>query len=111
MVVGITLEPETDRVFRALANPTRRDIIHRVLRQGESVSSLARRYDMSFAAVQKHVAVLERAALVTKTRSGREQIVLGHEPTLRKTTELFDAYEQIWAQRATQIAEIIGEKG
>ena len=60
-----------DRVFAALADATRRDIVQRVMRQEESVSSLAAHYAMSFAAVQKHVAVLERAALVTKRASGR----------------------------------------
>jgi DNA-binding transcriptional ArsR family regulator len=67
---------------------------------------------MSFAAVQKHVAVLERAALVTKERRGREQIVRGNVSTLRKASALLDAYEQLWFARTTQIADILaGEKG
>ena len=76
------------------------------------MSSLARCYEMSFAAVQKHVAVLERATLITKERCGREQIVRGHEPTLHKATALLEAFEQLWIHRANQIAAILGgEKG
>jgi DNA-binding transcriptional ArsR family regulator len=65
---------------------------------------------MSFAAVQKHVAVLERAALITKQRRGREQIVQGNELTLRKAAALLDTYGQLWIQRATQIADVLAGK-
>jgi len=111
MVVHQLENPEVDRVFRALADATRRDIFERVIREGLSVSSLAHDYDMSFAAVQKHVSVLERAALVTKERQGREQIVHGNVPTLRGVSALLEAFEAIWVGRATRIAEILGEKG
>lgn len=97
----------TDRVFHALANATRRDILDRVLRDGQSVSELARRYSTSFAAVQKHVAVLERAALVTKHRSGREQLVRGNPETLRRARTLLDAYEEVWRHRADRIEQIL----
>jgi DNA-binding transcriptional ArsR family regulator len=109
MVVLQPNDDEVDRIFQALADATRRDILARA-RDGQSVSALARRYEMSFAAVQKHVAVLERAALVTKQRRGREQIVQGNEATLRKAAELLDAFEQIWIQRATQIAGILADE-
>lgn len=98
-------------MFRALADATRRDIFERVILDGLSVSTLALDYDMSFAAVQKHVSVLERAALVTKERRGREQIVHGSVPALRRATALLEAFEEIWIGRATKIAEILGEKG
>ncbi|WP_233427710.1 ArsR/SmtB family transcription factor [Actinokineospora spheciospongiae] len=98
-----------DRVFHALADSTRRDIIGRVLRAEQSVSELARRYEMSFAAVQKHVAVLERAALVRKQRRGREQIVHGNADTLRKAARLLDRYEQLWRHRAQAISDILSE--
>ncbi len=100
-----------DHVFRALADTTRRDIFQRVIGGGLSVSTLADDYEMSFAAVQKHVSVLERAALVTKERHGREQIVHGNLSTLRRAAALLDAFEEIWIGRATKIAEILGEKG
>ncbi len=111
MVVYQQTEADVDRIFRALADATRRDIVERVIVDGLSVSTLARDYDMSFAAVQKHVSVLERAALVTKERHGREQIVRGSAPALRRATSRLEALEATWIRRATKIAEILGEKG
>jgi DNA-binding transcriptional ArsR family regulator len=105
------LDREVDLVFRALADATRRDIFQRVIGDGLSVSTLAHDYEMSFAAVQKHVSVLERAALVTKERHGREQIVHGNLATLRRAAALLDAFEEIWIGRTTRIAEILGEEG
>ncbi|GHF10043.1 transcriptional regulator [Amycolatopsis deserti] len=110
MVVSHLDDAEIDRIFHALADATRRDIVTRVLRSEESISRLARRYDMSFAAVQKHVAVLERASLVVKQRSGREQLVHGNPEVLRKAARLLDEYEQIWRHRAQAIADILSEE-
>ncbi len=104
-------EPEADRVFQALADATRRDILARAIEREQSVSALARRYEMSLTAVQKHVAVLERAALVSKQRSGREQRVAANPETLRKAATLLAAFEQLWIKRATKIAEILAEEG
>jgi len=102
-------EPEADLVFRALADATRRDILARAIEHEQSVSALARRYEMSLTAVQKHVAVLERAALVSKQKSGREQRVAANPETLRKAARVLAAFEQLWIQRATKIAEILAE--
>jgi len=96
-----------DQIFAALADATRRDIVTRVLRDEASVSALSRRYDMSFAAVQKHVAVLERAHLVTKRRHGREQIVSGDVTTIRAAARLLGQYEEIWRGRIGRIDEIL----
>jgi DNA-binding transcriptional ArsR family regulator len=96
-----------DRVFAALADATRRDIVSRVLRQEASVSALAQGYPMSFAAVQKHVAVLERARLVTKERRGREQVVHGDVGTIRAARRLLDQYEELWRGRVDRITELL----
>jgi len=98
-----------DRIFHALADATRRDILAQVIRHERSVSSLAQLYPMSFAAVQKHVAVLERAALVTKQKRGREQIVHGNPAALAEATRLLNAYEQLWRHRAGRIEQILAE--
>jgi DNA-binding transcriptional ArsR family regulator len=116
MVVGIDApEPgeaeRIDRLFHALADPTRRDIVRVVLHGEESVSALAQRYPMSFAAVQKHVAVLERAELVRKRRQGREQLVSGDIQTLRGVNQLLDQYEAIWRDRIDRMDEILAETG
>ena len=115
MVVDLPAErlpgPEADRVFHALADATRRDILARAIQREQSVSSLARHYEISLTAVQKHVAVLERAALVSKQRSGREQLVAASQDTLRRANTLLDAYEQLWIERANRIAAILIEEG
>ncbi|WP_104109519.1 metalloregulator ArsR/SmtB family transcription factor [Arthrobacter sp. N199823] len=110
MVVDQLSESEMDRVFQALADTTRRDIVHKVTLAEYSVSGLARYYAMSFAAVQKHVAVLERASLITKEKRGREQVVRANHDGLRKAQRLLDNYEAIWRQRVDRIADILDEE-
>ena len=110
MVVSeLTDRPEADRIFHALADATRRDIVTIVLRDEHSVSSLAQRYPMSFAAVQKHVAVLERASLVTKRRQGREQLVRGNIATVRRAARLLDQLEAVWRGRMDRFAQMLDE--
>jgi DNA-binding transcriptional ArsR family regulator len=107
MVVHVLTRIETDLLFHALADGTRRDIVSRVIEQEQSVSMLADRYDVSFAAVQKHIAVLERASLVTKQRRGREQIVSTNVTTIQKAGELLRSWEELWQHRAHRIEEIL----
>ncbi|PQZ94926.1 transcriptional regulator [Arthrobacter sp. MYb227] len=109
MVVDELSDSEIDNIFHALADATRRDIFKQAMSREQSVSELARRYAMSFAAVQKHVAVLERAMLITKEKRGREQIVHSNPELLRRATELLDAYQDIWRGRTERIEEILFE--
>ncbi|MFS0717827.1 metalloregulator ArsR/SmtB family transcription factor [Arthrobacter sp. 1P04PC] len=109
MVVDQLSEEAADRVFQALADATRRDIVRRVTASESSVSGLAERYAMSFAAVQKHVAVLERATLVTKEKRGREQIVRANHDGLQRVRRLLDDYENIWRERSDRIADLLAE--
>ena len=102
-------EGEVDRVFRALADATRRDILRRTLAGEASVSQLAAAYDMSFAAVQKHVAVLEGAGLVTKQPHGRERIIRGNPETIHQARSLLKRYEQIWRSRIDRLDAILAE--
>jgi DNA-binding transcriptional ArsR family regulator len=97
-------DAETDRVFHALADATRRDIVARVL-AGEpaSISALAARYEMSFAAVQKHVAVLEGAGLVTKQPQGRERIVRGNPERIAQARELLARLDELWKDRFSRL--------
>jgi DNA-binding transcriptional ArsR family regulator len=102
-------DEELDRLFQAFADTTRRDIVRRVTVGEYSVSGLAALYAMSFAAVQKHVAVLERASLVSKEKRGREQIVRANHDGLQRARRLLDEYEVIWRQRAERIADLLAE--
>jgi DNA-binding transcriptional ArsR family regulator len=97
----------TDLLFHALADGTRRRIVVLVLQQEHSVSDLARRFPMSFAAVQKHVAVLEKAGLVTKHRHGREQRVRGNVEALRQARALLDQLEAVWRSRLDRIGGLL----
>jgi DNA-binding transcriptional ArsR family regulator len=99
-----------DRSFRALADATRRDILARTLAEPQSVSALARRYPMSFAAVQKHVAVLEGAGLVTKRRSGREQLVTGDVTAVRRTARMLDELEAVWRARMDRFGTALDDE-
>lgn len=109
MVVDEILKEDVDRLFQALADATRRDIVARVLQGEQSVTALASRYEMSFAAVQKHVAVLERAQLVSKRRSGREQLVQGEVAALRRAARLLEDYEHLWHARIDRIGLLLAE--
>jgi DNA-binding transcriptional ArsR family regulator len=109
MVVRRLERAEVDRVFAALSVPTRRDIVARVLVREASVSALAEGYEMSFAAVQKHVAVLERAGLVTKQRHGREQLVRGDVSTIRAAARLLDQYEELWRGRISRLEDLLAD--
>lgn len=104
--IGLSDE-EVDRIFRALADVTRRDIIRRTLTDESTVSELAAAYDMSFAAVQKHVAVLEGAELVTKHPRGRERLVRGNPEAIRRAQSLLDGYEQIWRGRIGRLDALL----
>jgi DNA-binding transcriptional ArsR family regulator len=99
----------TDRLFHALADATRRDIVLRTMQEEHSVSALAELYPMSFAAVQKHVAVLERADLVTKERRGRRQLVRGNVGAVRNATQLLEQFETVWRHRVDQMEQILTE--
>ena len=112
MVVHSALSSaELDRLFHALADATRRDIVTRVMRgEGASVSALAARYDMSFAAVQKHVAVLEGAGLVTKQVQGRERIVHGNPDQVARARELLAQLEELWKARFSQIDALFDDE-
>ena len=102
-------EPQVDRIFHALADSTRRDIVRRTLEGEASVSELAAAYLMSFAAVSKHVAVLEGAGLVTKEPRGRERIVRGNPEQIRRAQVLLDRYEQVWRARIARLDTLLAE--
>lgn len=110
MVVHHALtDAEVNRIFRALADATRRDIVRRTLTADETLSQLAQDYAMSFAAVQKHVTVLERAGLVTKQPHGRERLVRGNPAMIQRAQALLDSYEQLWRARISRLDALLAE--
>lgn len=110
MVVGIELsDDEIDRVFHALAAATRRDILRRTIDGEHSVSALAREYDMSFAAVQKHVGVLEAAGLIVKRAEGRERLVRADPTMIARARALLARYEDLWRARIDRLDALLAE--
>lgn len=110
MVVDTELtDAEVDRIFRALADSTRRDIVARVLTGEQSVTALATQYEMSFAAVQKHVAVLEGAGLVIKKAHGRERMVRGNPATIQKAQALLERFELLWRSRIDRLDALLAD--
>jgi len=107
MVVETEKPRDADRLFGALSNSTRRDIVRRTLRDEYSVSDLARCYPSSFAAVQKHVAVLEKAGLVSKRAHGREQLVRGNPNSLDEVRGLLDQLEAVWRDRIDRFEQTL----
>lgn len=102
-------DEEIDRVFQALAAATRRDILRRTIERERSVSALAREYDMSFAAVQKHVAVLEAAHLVVKRAEGRERLVRADPEMIARARALLARYEDLWRARIDRLDALLSE--
>jgi DNA-binding transcriptional ArsR family regulator len=101
--------PDFDRVYGALADATRRDIVRRAIGADEGVAELAEHYAMSFAAVQKHIAILERAGLVTKERIGRRKVVRTNLEGLRVARRLLDEYEELWRGRVSRMTALVAE--
>jgi DNA-binding transcriptional ArsR family regulator len=99
-----------DRIFGALGDATRRDIVRRAIDGQEGVVELAGHYPMSFAAVQKHVAILERAGLVSKRRRGRRKVVRTNLEGLRVARRLLDRYEELWRERVERMAKLMREE-
>jgi DNA-binding transcriptional ArsR family regulator len=110
MVVELELsDAQVDRIFHALADATRRDILQRTMVGDTSVSRLAEAYAMSFAAVQKHVAVLEGAGLVTKESRGRERLVRADPATIARAQQLLNAYSAMWTSRVDRLDALLAE--
>jgi DNA-binding transcriptional ArsR family regulator len=100
---------DADRIFSALADTTRRDIVRRAIAGEEGVAELASHYPMSFAAVQKHIAILERAGLVSKQRIGRRKVVRTSVERIRVAQDLLDRYQELWRGRFDRMTDLINE--
>ena len=102
-------DDEIDRVFHARATATRRDLLRRTIEAAQSVSALAADYDMSFAAVQKHVAVLEAAHLIVKRAEGRERLVRADPVMIARARALLARYEDLWRARIDRLDALLAE--
>lgn len=96
-----------DTLFQALADPTRRDILERVAKKPISIGELASPYQMSFAAVAKHVSVLEKAKLISKERNGKEQMVIIVPKTLHIAQVHIERYAKLWGDRFDALENLL----
>jgi DNA-binding transcriptional ArsR family regulator len=110
MVVSELAEEQVDKLFRALADPTRRDILRRCAVGEASITHLATTYPMSFAAVQKHVTVLVRAGLVTKERRKREQLVHTEAAAVGRARQVLDELEATWRGRIERMSDVLADE-
>lgn len=100
---------ELDNIFASLADPTRRDILARVARGELSVGDIAEHYDISFAAISKHLNVLEKARLIIKRREGKKQMVTLAPDALKSADEYLEQYRQMWEQKFNKLDELLKE--
>ncbi|MEL6319860.1 MAG: metalloregulator ArsR/SmtB family transcription factor [Cyanobacteria bacterium J06626_14] len=98
-----------DHVFKSLADATRRDILSRVSKKSLSISTLAESYEMSFAAIAKHVSVLEAAKLITKRREGKRQIISAVPKTIETALTHLEQYEKLWQERFDALENLLQE--
>lgn len=100
---------ELDNIFASLADPTRRDILTRVARGELSVGDIADKYDMSFAAISKHLHVMEKARLIIKRREGKKQMVTAAPDALQSADEYLEQYRQMWEQKFNKLDDLLRE--
>jgi DNA-binding transcriptional ArsR family regulator len=98
-----------DNIFSSLADPTRRDILSRVARQEMSIGEIAQYYNLTFAAISKHLKVLERSKLVTKKRRGKEQMVSVAPSALKEVDDYLETYRQLWEARFDRLETLLKE--
>lgn len=100
---------ELDNVFHSLADPTRRDILRRVMRKEMSVSEVAAPYETTLAAISKHLKVLERARLIQKKRRGKQQFIALSPPAFKHATEYLEKYRELWDGRLDRLEKFLKE--
>ncbi len=109
MVEYSVAQSELDALFHSLADGTRRDVLRRVSRKPQTISELAQSYAMSFAAIAKHITVLERAKLVTKQKRGKEQVVSVAPKAIKIAAAHLEQYEKLWEERFNRLDKLIAD--
>jgi len=106
----VTNSPDRiDNVFHALSNGPRRDMLRRLSLGDCTVGELARPFDISTAAVSKHLIVLERAHIVERRRSGRQTVCHLNTDALREATGVLDYYRQFWSDQIDSLERFLAE--
>ena len=107
----MNITPSLDDVLTAIADPTRRAILSRLSRGDARVTDIAEPFDMSLAAVSKHVQTLERAGLVRRQRKGREHTLSLDARPLRQVVRWTSRYERFWNEHLDRLEAFFTQKG
>lgn len=102
---------QLDQVFQALADPTRRAILHQLLEGEQTVSALAGPHPMSLAGVSKHLQTLERARLIRRERRGREHYCRLNPRPLAQARDWLGFYRQFWTERLDALGDFLDKEG
>jgi DNA-binding transcriptional ArsR family regulator len=100
---------QLDLIFNSLSDPTRRDILERLQHTTLNIGEIAELYDMSLAAVSKHLKILEKARLIIKRKAGRERYVSLAPQAMQQTARYFTQYEALWNQRFDRLETVVEE--
>lgn len=98
---------ELDRIFQALSDPTRRDLLRQIGSEERTVSELAQPYDLTLAAVSKHLKVLEAARLIDRRKDGSFQMIKLNTEALKSASEWLKFYEQFWTSRLNELERVL----
>ncbi len=100
---------QLDSVFSSLADPTRRDILRRVSQQELSVGTIAKSYTLTFAAISKHLKVLEKANLIQKHKRGKEHMIQLVPQTFADADAYLRLYRELWETRFDALEQYLKE--
>ena len=101
---------ELDTIFGSLADPIRRDILNRVAQAEYSVGELVQKYDISFAAISRHLKVLEKAKLISKRKEGKKHMVSLAPYALKSADDYLEQYRLMWQGRFDKLDNLINEE-
>jgi DNA-binding transcriptional ArsR family regulator len=106
----VEYQQSLDSIFGSLADPTRRDILRRVFKKELTVGEIAKHYELTFAAIAKHLTVLEKAGLIGKKRRGKEQVVSILPKALIEADQYLKNYQEIWEERISRLEQLINKE-
>ena len=109
MNLGIS-NTEVQGAFRALADPTRRDILLLLSEQDMTIAQVSDRFDMTRAAIKKHLTVLEEGDLISVHPNGRERVNRLEPLGLKSVSDWLDYFNNFWDERLTTLKEVVEQQ-
>ena len=103
-------EHQLDRVFQALADTTRRNILLQIREQDQTVNDIASQYEISLPAVSKHLKVLERAGLISRKKEGRKRLCHAEPNLLAEPLAWLEFYQSFWNDKLDNLKAFIEQE-